>query len=213
MIHESARPHDLLRLRAPGALTADTPVPPWVEAALRALPWVVVRRGPVRGGRVPVGVRGAARAQRFAAFVALGEVSERRAPEELTRVPAELDLRRREAVPALSALARVSTILGPRGQGWGPGGSVGFELATGAPTATPSSDLDLVLRQQRRLAPSHAARLLAALVDAAAPARLDVMLETPLGGVSLAELAAAPARVLVRTAIGPRLRADPWEEG
>ena len=36
------------------------------------------------------------------------------------------------------------------------------------------------------------------------------MLETPSGGVSLADLAANPKQVLVRTPDGPRLLADPW---
>ena len=44
----------------------------------------------------------------------------------------------------------------------------------------------------------------------AIPARTHVMLETPSGGVSLADLAATHARVLVRTPEGPRLSVDPW---
>ena len=113
-------------------------------------------------------------------------------------------------MPALSALARVAPILARRGYRWGPGGSVGFELATGVPTATLSSDLDVILRQDRRLEPDAAADLRAALAEAADPARIDVLLETPRGGVSLADLAARPAQVLVRTPDGPRLAVDPW---
>jgi phosphoribosyl-dephospho-CoA transferase len=48
------------------------------------------------------------------------------------------------------------------------------------------------------------------LAEAAAPARIDVLLETPRGGVLLADLAPAPTRVVVRTPDGPRLVADPW---
>jgi phosphoribosyl-dephospho-CoA transferase len=76
--------------------------------------------------------------------------------------------------------------------------------------ATPSSDLDLVLRQARRLEPNAAIDLRAALAEAAAPGRVDVMLETPSGGVTLTDLAMRPACVLVRTPEGPRLAADPW---
>ena len=50
--------HDLIRLREPIALAVDAPVPPWVEPVLRRAPWVVVRRGHVRDGMMPVGVRG-----------------------------------------------------------------------------------------------------------------------------------------------------------
>jgi phosphoribosyl-dephospho-CoA transferase len=113
-------------------------------------------------------------------------------------------------VPALAALARVAPLLALRGYRWGPGGSVGFELATGTVTATASSDLDVILRQARRLEPDEARALQAALAEAAAPARIDALLETPRGGVSLADLAAAPTRVLVRAPDGPYLAADPW---
>lgn len=212
--------HDLVRVRDPLAVMPDGPAPPWIEAALRRTRWAVVRRGYVRAGRVPVGVRGATRSQRFAAWLAVADVAERRSPEELwdgvgnrpalgsAHAP---EPTRTEAVPALAALARVAPVLARHGCRWGPGGSVGFELATGAPTTSVSSDLDVILRQPRRLRPDEASALLATLVEAAAPARVDVLLETPFGGVSLAELAAAPARVLVRGPDGPLLAADPWD--
>ncbi len=201
--------HDLLRLCSPIALAAEGPMPAWVGPVLRRTPWVVVRRGRVRDGLVPVGVRGPARHERFAAWLAIEEIAERLSAEDL----AVIEPRRREGMPALAALSRVAALLGRRGQRWGPGGSVGFEIATGLPTATASSDLDLILRQDRRIAAGEAADLHRTLVETAAPARIDVILETPAGGVALAELTAMPARILVRTPDGPRLCADPWREG
>lgn len=210
--------HDLIRLREPTAVTTDGPIPPWVEPALRRTPWVVVRRGRIRAGGMPVGVRGGTRSERFAAWLALADVAERRSPEALwdgvENRPgvglATLTTMRIEAAPALAALVRVAPLLTRRGYRWGPGGSVGFELATGVATAAASSDLDVVLRQDRRLGPDEARALHAVLVEAAAPARIDALLETPSGGVSLADLAAASPRVLVRTLDGVRLAADPW---
>jgi phosphoribosyl-dephospho-CoA transferase len=202
--------HDLIRLRQPMALTVDGSVPAWVEPALRRTPWVVVRRGYVQDGRIPVGVRGMTRPQRFAAWLTVTEIAERLLPEGLIGLPRVLEQTRRDAAPALAALARVAPLLALRGHRWGPGGSVGFELATGVATATASSDLDVILRQARRLEPDEARALQAALAEAAAPVRFDALLETPRGGVSLADLAAAPTRVLVRTAAGARLAADPW---
>ena len=202
--------HDLIRLREPIALTVNAPVPAWVEPALRRAPWVVVRRGHVRDGMIPVGVRGPARPQRFAALLAVGEIADRLSPEDLTDSLYAIERARRDASPALAALARVAPILARRGHRWGPGGSVGFEIATGVLTATSSSDLDLILRQDRRLEPGKAIELRAALAEAAAPARIDVLLETPCGGVSLTDLAAMPGQVLVRTPDGARLSDDPW---
>ena len=202
--------HDLIRLREPIALTVDAPVPSWVEPALRRTPWVVVRRGYVSDGMMPVGVRGLTRQERFAAFLAVAEIADRLSPEDLTASHYAVKQKRRDVVPALAALTRVASILARRGYRWGPGGSVGFEIASTIPTATRSSDLDLILRQDRRLEPNEAFELRAALAEAAAPARVDVLLETPRGGVSLADLAARPAQILVRTPAGARLAADPW---
>jgi phosphoribosyl-dephospho-CoA transferase len=205
--------HDLIRLRQPMALLVGGSAPAWVEPALVRTPWVVVRRGYVQGGMIPVGVRGMTRPQRFAAWVAVAEIAERLSPEGLTGSPCVLEPTRQDAVPALAAFARVAPLLARRGYRWGPGGSVGFELATGARAATAASDLDVILRQARRLEPAEARALQAALAEAAAPARIDALVETPRGGVCLADLAAAPGRVLVRTPDGARLVTDPWAAG
>jgi phosphoribosyl-dephospho-CoA transferase len=205
-----ASTHDLIRLREPIALTADSSIPAWVECVLRETPWVVVRRGHVRDGMIPIGVRGQTRAQRFAAFVNQADIADLLSPEDLVDLQYKMDRNRVEAIPAVAALASVTPILAPRDHRWGPGGSVGFEIATGMPTATTMSDLDLILILERRLEPEEAGDLLAALAEAAAPARIDVILETPRGGVSLADLAAKAKQVLVRAPDGPCLLFDPW---
>ena len=97
--------HDLIRLREPIALTVDAPVPSWVEPALRRTPWVVVRRGHVRDGMMPVGVRGPDAPQRFAALVAVAEIADRLSPEDLTDSRYAIERKRKDAVPALAALA------------------------------------------------------------------------------------------------------------
>jgi hypothetical protein len=101
---DPAPTYDLIRLREPVALAAGVAVPSWVEPALRRTPWVMVRRGYVREGMLPVGARGAARHQRFAAFVAVGEIAERRSPEDLTTLPYAIAPRRQDAVPALAEI-------------------------------------------------------------------------------------------------------------
>jgi phosphoribosyl-dephospho-CoA transferase len=148
------------------------------------------------------------RNQRFGAFLPATRIAERLAPEDLLLHATESQSR--EGVPAMAALARVAPILARHGARWGPGGSVGFEIASGVATATPSSDLDLILRQDDRLDPKKAIELLAGLTNAAAPARIDVVLETPSGGASLADIAAMRSQLLVRTPHGPRLILDAW---
>lgn len=213
MTASPAPTHELIRLRTLNALTVEAPAPAWVSSALRRTPWVVVRRGYVCDGMLPVGVRGSARHERFAAWLALTEIADRLTPEDLIDQSDMIEPKRREEAPALAALARVAPLLASHRLRWGPGGSAGFEIATGVPTATCSSDLDLILRRDRRFAPGEAIDLLAAVTEAASPVQIDVMLETPCGGVSLADLAAMPDKMLVRTPAGPRLSADPWMVG
>lgn len=204
--------HELIRVREPMALKSDSPAPDWVGPALRRTPWVVVRRGYVRDGLIPVGVRGRARHERFAASLAIAEIANRLSPEEMARSKYAIESTRWEEAPALPALARVMPILDRRNLRGGPGGSVGFEIATGVATATSASDLDLIIRRAHGFEPGEAMDLLVELTAAASPVRIDVMIETPCGGALLADLVGSTERVLVRTADGPRLLVDPWME-
>lgn len=198
----TAHPHDLLRLT--GAAALDDTLPDWAAASLAARPWGVVRRAPHPPGFIPVGVRGPERWQRHAVLVPAGAVTRSVSPEELRE-------RRPHLSPLTAALSAVALRLAAELEGdvaWGPVGSVGFELATGAPVTHPGSDLDLLIRTPHRLERTRAARLAAAF--AALPIAVDCQLETPSGGVALAEWARPDGPVMARTDHGPRLVNDPW---
>lgn len=192
------RPHDLLLLAAAAVDTRAATAPPWVRAALREAPWVVVRRAGAPPGHVAVGVRGRARSQRFAWTVACDDIRAVRTPEDLADVVTP-----DRGMPALDAFAGTRDVLRSVGLPWGPTGSVGFELATGRPTVTTESDLDLIVRIPDpttsafdRLAQVHAALALL-------PVRADCQIELPSGGVSLTELVSGGTAVLARTSHGP----------
>ncbi|SAL38186.1 Phosphoribosyl-dephospho-CoA transferase [Caballeronia peredens] len=209
MPHEphEPRPHDLLRL-APGAPPfADAPG--WVAAALARAPFVVVRRSPRAGAAIAVGVRGAARHERFGAWLEPHWIDARFAPEDLRG--REPDPARR-ALPAFALLREVAAIVGECGLDWGPAGSAGFELASAMPTITSASDLDIVVRAPAPLPRTDATALFDALSHAAqrAGTRIDVQIETPAAAFALAEFARTGLRVMLRHADGPRLVADPW---
>ncbi len=193
------RPHDLVRLADPAVLVGDAPG--WVPAALAWTPWVVVRRSTPPTGCVSVGVRGDRRAQRHPLTVPESSVREVVAPEDV----AHRDLTGCRGLPALSALAEVRAHLDACVMPWGPTGSVGFELATGAATVGPDSDLDLVVRApllteavHRRLTELHS-RLQRLKV------RVDCQVETARGAVALAEIAASGSEVLVKRGTGAAL--------
>jgi phosphoribosyl-dephospho-CoA transferase len=195
------RPHDLLRLRDAHALEAVDP-PSWVAASLAAAPWVVVRRAASRGGRIPVGVRGADRSERFAAWLPPAAVAEQARPEDLAP-GGRLERAPPRPHPAFATLEALAPALDRSGLPWGPVGAAGFELATGRPALTGASDLDIVLRA----APPIDEATLAAIAGraAGAPLRVDVVVETPLGAVALGELLAGADEVMARTSEGPRL--------
>lgn len=199
-MHDIPRPHDLLWGMTPAQLPADAPA--WAVAVLAAGQPVVVRRARVAAGLVAVGLRGATRDQRLAALMPVEAIAHRLAPEEL------LARRATEDLPVFRVLAELRPLLDALGHAWGVTGSAGFQLATGLPTAHPDSDLDLLLRAERPLPRSEARPLLQLLEGRAC--RVDLQLETPLGGVALGEWAGGAARVLVKAAEGPRLVSDPW---
>ncbi len=195
------RVHDLLRLPSPAAVSVVDP-PFWLAGALESAPWVVVRRAPPRQGHVAVGIRGAFRDQRCAAYVDPAILREKVAPEDLVSREAWRQARR-PGVPVLKALAEHAPLFRQSGLVWGVAGGAGFELATGTAVLTATSDLDLVLRCDIPL--PEATLLNLAGVAGAAPCRIDVLVETPQGAFVLAEFATATTRVMLRRPDGARL--------
>jgi phosphoribosyl-dephospho-CoA transferase len=217
-----ARIHDLLEIDAERFLQSHSSVPAWVAARLRQTPFVVVRRGPISDREIPIGVRGAHRNERWAGGCHPSLVNEILTPQTLldratavavapaATAQAAAALSRTTAMPALRTLSLLAERWKSLDSVWGPGGSVGFELATGRHVVTPQSDLDVVLYAHRRMTVNEA-RLLRDSTQGL-PAPVDIRVETPICGFSLVEYASrAPAPILLRTASGALLGADPWE--
>ncbi|MGW6769645.1 malonate decarboxylase holo-ACP synthase [Streptomyces sp. NPDC055037] len=212
-------PHDLVLVPRPSALRApdggDLP-----DAAMHALAvftgaddaWVVVRRSPARPGHLAVGIRGTSRSARFAAEVAHDEVTSVLRPWQLTNTSVDAQRADLAAFTALRQLRQAAPQAGaattPR---WGPGGSVGFELASGHPTVTGTSDLDIVVDGSDERARTGARRLLAYALACADVCRIDTQVQIDRYAFALAELIHAAGRpVAVRTPTGPVLTRDPW---
>src|ERR1700728_2290374 len=153
--------HALLRVSDLDALVWEARRPDWARTQLQHAPWVVVRRSAHRSGLWPVGVRGALRAQRCAAWLPDRAVDDRVTPQLLASRRAWRQHWGNEAHPPIVVLEEVALILAAHGHDgrWGPCGSVGFELATGLPCTTRDSDLDLVLQAERAIAREGAGTL------------------------------------------------------
>lgn len=196
----SPHPHDLLWGLSPQALPEDAPA--WAREVLASGQPVVVRRAVCAPGRVPVGLRGAARSQRLALEMASVDIRRILRPEVLR-------MRDCAGLPALQVLVTVAPLLDATGLAWGPTGGVGYQLATGVPVVHAASDLDLVLRAPTLLDRSDARRLLTALQGAAC--RIDLQLETPHGAIALREWAGEARQVLLKSSSGPCLVSNPWQ--
>jgi len=158
---------------------------------------------------LPVGIRGAERAQRWAAFCSLAGITAIHRTDDLLHRRAP-DVRLSEA-PAFHALTLLRERWERHSLKWGPTGSVGFELATGCLTVTRSSDLDLVLRADEPLTISCAAALLSEANGLAAA--VDIRVETPFCGFSLYEFVREGSRsILLRYPSTVIIGDDPWRE-
>lgn len=203
----SVRTHDLLEIDANQLISSQSSAPKWVEEALSRSPFVVVRRGLATGREIPIGVRGTERNERWAAFCDPKFANSILTPQQL--LSRGIPTSRADAIPALRAL----TLLKDRWKDlvlpWGPGGSVGFELASGSHVANPESDLDIVIYPERRMTVEEAKSLCDRAMNLRAV--VDIRVETPVCGFSLREFASqSPAAILLRAPGGILLGTDPW---
>jgi phosphoribosyl-dephospho-CoA transferase len=200
------RVHDLLLLRSRSITPSDPQQPTWPASALGPDPWVVVRRATPPEGTIAVGVRGALRHERWEGYVHPADVVVRKGPEQLR---SWLGSASRSFLPAFQTLAFLEECLNGIDLEWGPGGSAGFELASGKPVVKQQSDLDLVFFAAERFDRTKALHLWKLV--SASPGKVDALVETPYSGFSLAEYAAGHCdRFLLRTRDGRLLGEDPW---
>lgn len=195
------RPHDLLWTDNADALIFPGAAPAW--AMQRSELPLVVRRDLPRDGAIPVGIRGATRAQRAAAWLPPAAVRRRVTPQALVAgLSAASPFADLPPVRALLTLAAQ-----PWRWAWGVTGSCGYALATGLPVMHADSDLDLTVRcpqPAERAALQALAQRLRTL-----PCRVDMQIETPHGGFALNEWL-RDGRVLLKTNGGPYLTDAPW---
>jgi phosphoribosyl-dephospho-CoA transferase len=130
-----------------------------------------------------------------------------------TRRPDQLRLlfagESRRKLQAFRTLFYLESRLAGLDMSWGPGGSVGYELASGIPAVRADSDLDFILFAPRKLELTEAQDLWRMI--SSAPGKVDALVETPCCGFSLEEfVTSSPRKILLRTSDGRILGSDPW---
>lgn len=196
-------PHDLLKVN-PRDIISHSLIPEWVVHSLETAPFVVVRRVYAPKGQAAIGVRGKKRYERFGAFLPENCIIKQIKPEDL----AAIDQLKDKQLLVFAAMELAKDIFNAHRISWGPGGSVGFELASGVETVTSKSDLDLIVRSPEPLEVCKVREIVEELKKC--PVRVDVQVETPAGAFSLVEYARGSGQVLIKTMFGPKLSSNPW---
>ena len=192
--------HDLLWGMTLDLLDADAPA--WVKTVIAQGQPVVVRRAITDAKQVAIGIRGAARHERYAAHMPIAAITQQLKPEQLSDVL--------ERFPQLmDGLQKIQELLNQAHWTWGYTGSVGFELATGINSVSANSDIDLLIRTAEFLSKNDAQQLLHSLEHSGL--KLDVQLQTPNGGVALKEWASTTGKVLLKRNHGAILVNNPWQ--
>jgi phosphoribosyl-dephospho-CoA transferase len=115
-------------------------------------------------------------------------------------------------IPALRSLRLLAERWADLDRPWGPGGSIGFELATDRHVARAESDLDVVIYADTPMEVAEARRL-SDLTSNGFPTAVDVRVETPVCGFSLIEYATrSPSPILLRVVSAVVLGTDPWSQ-
>jgi phosphoribosyl-dephospho-CoA transferase len=198
------KPHYLIKIARQNDLVTNLPLPDWAITSLHRAPFVVVRRAETAYSRIPIGIRGPERQHRFAASLPAHKAVAAISPYSLIWPANWKKVYPSRQPAAIRALQQVTPFLIQAGFRWGPTGSIGFELATGVATVNDSSDLDLLI-DLPDFVNVRAARRLMTDLKKRTPVRLDVQLNTPRGGVSLADYIDSQ-KVLVKTPSGPVLQ-------
>ena len=203
-----ACPHDLVWFEV-AALPAD--VPDWARQIIADGAPAVIRRAPRDAASLPIGIRGVTKRERCATRVDSAALTRRLAPEAIVLEEDVVAADRCASLAAITALFSLCDELAGSSSTWGVTGALGYELATGAAVAHAASDIDIVVCMPERDALQLETLAGAARrCDEAHGVRCDIQLETPAGGVALADWLGEAARVMIKHDTGPYLSPDPW---
>lgn len=208
-------PHDLLTFAHENDLILEkNPLPEWAKDSLSKAKIVVVRRGIIKDGLIPVGIRGKQKNQRLGCFLPKDKILKQYHPDYFIRHQSWTNLSvDRQKMPAFQALNEMVPVL--KDFHWGVSGSLAYEMATGVKMVHQTSDIDVIAWQVKPMSVPQAQALLRRLNQFNVHADMQVVNQDR--GFALEEYAMnRDAEILIKTDEGPCLSDDPWhfiEEG
>lgn len=201
-------PHTLIKLKDPTLLLTADPLPVWTEKMLNLTSYVIVRRGEQQD-RIPVGIRGFQKSQRFGTWIDPDNWLAAVTPQQALQYLPKLSSTRRQLKP-FQTLDAITPLL--KTYDWGVGGSLAYELVTGIEMARPDSDVDVIMTLPKQQMTPHEAQHLIADLRTIMGAHADIQMVQGQYGFSLEEYAAQrTTEILVKTNAGPILSQDPWQ--
>jgi phosphoribosyl-dephospho-CoA transferase len=200
--------HEILKIRVDKKILPI--IPDWAQKQLEAYPYVVVRRVPVEGEGIPIGIRGESRDRRQAAYVKEEDILSRITPRDIVAKKSWRTNLHFQQSGIAQTLEGADKIFESFSLPWGPIGSTGFQLACSFSCVNAESDLDIALYCTKELGMGIAQKIMRLLSKFSM--RIDALIETPNGAVSLSEYATSERgrKVLLRTLLGPKLVRNPW---
>ncbi|WP_308556442.1 malonate decarboxylase holo-ACP synthase [uncultured Lactobacillus sp.] len=207
-------PHDLLTFNNVKDFISDVnPLPDWAKDSLSKAKIVVVRRGKIINGKIPVGLRGYERNQRIGGYLAIDNIEKIYHVDYFIKHESWKKLaKERYMMPEFQALIKIKPYL--KNYRWGISGSLAYEMATGVKmvkhTPEHNSDLDIIAINFPKISVEKAKEILKQLNQFGTHA--DVQVVRGEAGFSLEEYANNRADTnLIKTATGPVLSKDPWQ--
>lgn len=194
------RAQDLLKIDRKAL--RDIELPEWFSSPTDSF-IAVVRRDFSSEGKVPVGLRGSSRGERFGLFIDPEYILERTRPEDLPERLRAFPIRDCR-IDFLSRLLEESFPFQ-----WGITGSIAYSLLTGEKHWKETSDIDLRINLPKKVSRDFFGDWLQALSQS--PVRIDTQIESPLGGFALKEWLKAD-NVLLKTDRGPFITNNPWSQ-
>lgn len=189
--------HDIVRFRDVGTIAFHEEVPDWVKARPASRHHAVVRRMKTTAQTVAIGLRGKGRSERIAGFIKKADIEEIITPQSLVSGLAHDRNSRFHDI-----LTEIDAIVSPFGYEWGPTGSIGFELATGIPVTTHTSDLDMTVYVPSSPDYQVLVQLYEQLQQCSL--RIDAQIEFgKMGAALLADMVKFKSGFLLRTSSGP----------
>lgn len=202
-------PHDIVKVSQTVQESLVTDFPTWAKLAWWLSPFHVVRRAPMIDEKIPIGIRGQTRSERFGIDIPQDWIASIITPQSLVEQKCWQTWQRSSDFPDIAKiLNQLSCEL--MDYSWGIGGSLGYELTTSLPTIRETSDIDVILYQSTALPHKECKQIIERI--SGSPILIDIQVQNQKGAFHLQEYVQNPdTSILLKTADGPILTKDIWD--